>query len=322
MTSTVFSVYNSRFGIGNDVSTICIAEEKEALVAKQLTIEEVQMKFLRWGEGGVQDAVLRNEFANVPNEELQAILEAGMLGDDHWLRQENDQWFLVDFAGMNRMCALRTAQMLIANKLLPMSQKPKAEDLDSFTTDELWRLADLYEFTIACFMDAMHQDPSHEVNRPYRELNVRFKALETNNAKLLQEKQQAVADLGKANGEVARLQGELAKKPVPVDATTVSPEDLAVIDKAKALVVIRPDLTPEILKQILGENEERDGLVSERDSWKQKATRRFRLIVLIAVVFACVAGWCSRANIKIPQIGGKTDLQLMLERLKEAETKQ
>ncbi|MCE9643302.1 MAG: hypothetical protein K8Q97_03215 [Candidatus Andersenbacteria bacterium] len=222
MTSTVFSVYNSGFGIGNDVSTICITDEKEAHVANKLTVEEVQERFIRWGEAGVQDATLRKEFANVPSEELQAILEAGMLGDDHWLRQEDDQWFLVDFVGTSRTCALRIAQTLIANKLLPVNQKPKVEDLDNFTTEELWRLVDLYEFTIACFMDAMHQDPSHEVNRPYRELKKRFDALESNNAKLLQEKQQAVADLGKANGEVAKLKDDLAKKPVV--AATVAPE--------------------------------------------------------------------------------------------------
>ena len=297
-------------------------KEKEAYVARKLTAEEVQVKFLRWGEGGVQDAVLRNEFVDVPSEELQAILEAGMQGDDHWLRQDNDQWFLVDFAGMNRTCALRTAQTLIANKLLPVTQKPKPEDLDNFTTEDLWRFADLYEFAIACFMDAMHRDPNHEVNRPYRELKKRFDALEANNAKLLQEKQQAVADLGKANGEIAKLKEDLAKKPVSTDAATVSQEDLAALEKAKALVAVRPDLTPELLVQILGENKARDGLVSERDVWKRKATRRFRFIVLVVVVFVCVAGWCSQANIRIPQIGKKTDLQLMLERLKEAESKQ
>lgn len=299
-------------------------------MAKQLTVEEVQMKFLQWGEGGVQDAVLRNEFANVPSEELQAILEAGMQGDDHWLRQDNDQWFLVDFAGMNRTCALRTVQTLIANKLLPTKQKPKVEDLGSFTTEELWRLVDLYEFTIACFMDAMHQDPGHEVNRPYRELNVRFKALEANNAKLLQEKQQAVADLAKANGEVARLQGELAKKPVPVDATTVSPEDLAVLDKAKALVAIRPDLTPELFRQVLGENatlkQEAEVAKDEVKKAKKKAKkaaaarskwRKIFIAMAVVVVIAMAVVAMNGKGISLPSFGdGDSGLKDQLEQLK------
>ncbi|HSX24796.1 MAG TPA: hypothetical protein VLG69_02435 [Candidatus Andersenbacteria bacterium] len=288
-------------------------------MARKLTVEEVQEKILRFGEDGVDDATLKREFNFAPEGELQAILDSGMTGDDYWLKRDENHWSLVDFAGMSRRYGLSNAQRLVGNKLLPASQKPESNELSLMDLSDLWTFVDRAEYAVECFQQAM-RDPAHEVNRPYREWKQRFDNLDDSNKRLLSEKQQAVTDLATAKAEVARLTGELAKK--PANAPVVDPainnkaksldellaikpdltaaslqvllascQDAAIVDKAKALVTIRPDLTPDLLKKILDENrnlkEDAENAAKKQKKMQKKAKkvaiarRKFRAIIAL-----------------------------------------